>query len=107
MPITKYKILTFEQRGPAGMDPPPGAEWFYYEVGGDGQVTLTGYRAGTRSDVQQSVEAIIDRLNREKLNAPPTSIASRLTFPEGGPAEDEEGNPPETDDAEPSTEGDE
>ncbi|CAK0761284.1 hypothetical protein CCP3SC1_350003 [Gammaproteobacteria bacterium] len=89
----KYKVMSFEQRGPAGMAPPAQGEWFYYEIGVNNVVTLTGYRAGIQADVEHAVEAIVDRLNRDKPGAaPPASTASRLIFPAATTNEDEEGN---------------
>ncbi|CAK0763723.1 hypothetical protein CCP3SC15_20051 [Gammaproteobacteria bacterium] len=98
----KYTVMTFERRGPSGMGPPAQGEWFYYEVGANNAVTLTGYRAGTQTDVEQAIEAIVDRLNRDKPGAtPPAGPASRLIFPAATVTEDEEGNVNE--DEEPTT----
>jgi len=88
----KYTVMTFEQRRPAGMGPPAQGEWFSYEIGMNNAVTLTGYRAGIQADVERVVEAIVDRLNRDKPGVAPASIASRLIFPAATTNEDEEGN---------------
>ncbi len=104
----KYTVMTFEQRGPSGMGPPAQGEWFYYEVGTNNNVTLQGYRAGTRAEVESAVGAIIERLNHDKPSVtPPAGPASRLIFPTAAITEDEEGNVTEEEEPTGSPEGDE
>jgi len=102
-----YTVMTFEPRTPVGMSALPRGKWFYYEIGINNTVTLTGYRAGTREDVEQVVRSIIERLNRDNPAATaPASVASRLIFPPAPshPREDEEGNVIDDDDSD-ETEG--
>lgn len=97
----KYTVMTFEQRIPAGMATLIRGKWFYYEIGINNVVTLTGYRAGTREDVEQVVRSIIERLNRDHPVETTNSVSSRLTFPSAPRArEDEEGNMIEEEDLE-------
>ncbi len=89
----KYTVMTFERRAPSGMGSPAQGEWFYYEVGANNTITLQGYRAGTQSEVESAVGAIVERLNHDKPGTSPlASPASRLIFPNPTTNEDEEGN---------------
>ncbi|CAK0766338.1 hypothetical protein CCP3SC5AM1_460012 [Gammaproteobacteria bacterium] len=100
----KYTVMTFDRRGPMGMGSPAQGEWFYYEVGTNNTITLTGYRCGTEADVKRAINAILDRLNHDNPEAvPATSTALRLIFPTATTHEDEEGNVTEEEEEEQST----
>jgi|GEM_PF-5028837 len=94
----KYTVVTFEKRAPSGLGIPPQGEWFYYEVALGGSISLSGYRLGTREEVEQVVAAVVERLNRDKPGTPPIGSSSRLIFPVSSNNEDEDGNLPEDDD---------
>ena len=104
----KYTVMTFERRGPSGMGPPAQGEWFYYEIGANNTITLQGYRAGTQTEVESAVGAIIERLNHDKPGTiPPAGAASRLIFPTSTTNEDEDGNVTEEEESAPPPEIDE